>query len=149
MAEGDLAARLDLAEARNAIADLIHEYARCVRRDRPEDVGRLFAPDGSFEIRDGLPDSDGYTVRARFESPDALVAYLLPGKGKPHPIPLIHNLIVEVDGNVAEANCVMEAQVWGAPHKVFGEYRDTFRKVEGRWLFASRSYTIWPGNPAS
>ena len=36
MAAGDLAARLDLAEARAAIADLIHDYARCVRRDRPE-----------------------------------------------------------------------------------------------------------------
>lgn len=135
--------RLDSIESRAAIADLVHEYARCVRDDRPEDVPALFAPDGSFEIRDGHPSKPEFAVRARFESPAALGDYLMAGKGKPHPVPLIHNLMIEVEGDTGTANSVMEAQVFGTEHKVFGEYRDSFRRIAGRWLFASRTYTIF------
>lgn len=67
------------------------------------------------------------------------------GKGKAHPIPLIHNLTVEVAGDTASANCVMEATVYGTTHKVMGEYHDTFRRVDGAWRFASRTYTIFRG----
>lgn len=135
--------RFDRIESRAAIADLVHEYARCVRNDRPEDVPALFAPGGSFEIRDGHPSRPDFTVRARFDSPAALGEYLMAGKGKPHPVPLIHNLMIEVEGDSATASSVMEAQVFGTDHKVFGEYRDSFRRIAGRWLFASRTYTIF------
>jgi len=145
MADSELAARIDRIEARTAVADLIHAYARAVRRDRPEDVPALFAPDGWFEIRDGEPDKPDFTVRAHLDSPEHIRVYLLSGKGKAHPIPLIHNLTVEVAGDTASANCVMEATVYGTTHKVMGEYHDTFRRVSGAWRFASRTYTIFRG----
>lgn len=135
--------RLDRAESRSAIADLIHGYARFVRYDEPEGIPALFAPDGFFEIRDGHPDRPEFSVRARLEGPEHIGVYLISGKGKAHPIPLIHNLMIEMDGDSASANCVMEARIFGTDHKVFGEYRDSFRRIDGRWLFASRTYTIF------
>jgi hypothetical protein len=140
-----IAARLDGLEARAAVADLVHAYALAVRKDRPEDVPALFAPDGWFEIRDGHPSSGQFTVRARFDSAQAIGDYLQQGKGKPHPVPLIHNLMVEIDGDGATATSVMEGQVFGTDHRVFGEYHDTFRKVDGAWRFASRTFTIFRG----
>jgi SnoaL-like protein len=130
-------------EARLAIADLIHTYARHIRRDEPEAVAALFTPDAFFEIRDGHPDRLDHSVRTRLEGPAQINAHLAPGKGKPHPVPLIHNLIVEVDGDTAAANCVMEAQILGTALKVIGEYHDHFARLGGRWYFASRTYTIF------
>lgn len=137
--------RIDRAESRTAIADLVHAYARHIRYDEPDQVAALFTPDGWFEIRDGHPDRPDYTVRERLGSPAQIDAHLAPNKGKPHPIPLIHNLTVTVDGDTGTANSVMEAQIYGSAHKVIGEYRDTFRRIDGRWYFASRTYTIFKG----
>lgn len=139
----ELAERLEQAEARAAVADLVHTYARLIRHDRPDEVAALFLPDGWFEIREGAPDRPEFTLRERLAGAAQVHAYLAPTKGKPHPIPLIHNLIVEIDGDSAQANSVMEAQVFGTDRRVIGEYRDTARRVDGRWLFASRIYTIF------
>ena len=140
------AERLDRIEAHIDIADLLHAYARMVRRDQPERVSTLFAPGGTFEIRDGYPDRPDFTVRERLESPEALRAYLLPGKGKPHPIPLIRNLMIEVEGDTATANAMMDGPIMGTNHRVFGEYLDSFVRHEGRWLFAARIFTIYNAN---
>jgi len=137
--------RIDRGESRTAIADLIHGYARHIRYDEPEKVAGLFTPDGFFEIRDGYPDKSEHAVRSRLEGREQINAHLAPGKGRAHPIPLIHNLMVELDGDRATANSVMEAQIYGATHKVIGEYRDTFERVGGRWYFSSRTYTIFKG----
>ncbi|MCB2076656.1 MAG: nuclear transport factor 2 family protein [Novosphingobium sp.] len=143
MAEDTLAARIDRIESRSAISDLIHAYARAVRYDRPEDVPALFAPGGWFEIRDGHPSRPEFTIRSRMDTPEALGKYLMLGKGKPHPVPLLHNIMIDLDGDEASATSVMEGQVFGTEHKVFGEYRDRFRRVDGQWLFASRTFTIF------
>lgn len=140
---GMIEARLDRIESRAEIADLVHGYARCVRHDRPEDVPALFLREGWFEIRDGHPSQPGFTVRQRLDGAGAIGAYLLAGKGRPHPVPLIHNLMIEIDGDAATAGSVMAAEVFGTAHKVKGEYRDSFRRVDGRWRFASRIYTIY------
>lgn len=143
MTAPDTAARLDRIEAHMAIADLIHEYARLARRYEPEKLPALFAPDGTFEIREGHPDKPGYRVRERVEGREALNSFFAPAKGGLHPIPLIHNLTVAVDGDSATASSVMEAQLYGAEGKFLGEYRDTLVRVDGRWLFTSRTFTIY------
>ncbi len=140
-----LEVRLDEIEARTAIAELIHAYARFVRRDEPGSVATLFTDDGTFEVRDGHPDRVEFTVRSHYASPAEIHAHMAPNKGKPHPVPLIHNLIVAVAGETATGNCVMEAQIYGSSHKVIGEYHDSFRRVDGQWLFAARIYTIFSG----
>lgn len=140
-----LEARLDRLEAQAAIADLINAYARAVRRDEPEQVGGLFVPEGTFEVRSGHPDRAEYTVRSRYETPEALVQFLVSQKGGPHPIPLLHNLMIEVDGDRATANSMMAAPIYGTDKEVFGEYHDSFERRDGRWLFSARIYTVFPG----
>ena len=140
-----LSERLDRTEARFAIADLIHNYTRFIRSDRPEQVPALFAEDGFFEIRDGHPDKPEFSVRGRLVGREQIGAYLTQGKGRAHPIPLVHNIIAEVNGDSATSDCVMEGQIYGASQKVFGEYRDTFRRIDGRWYFASRTFTMYSG----
>jgi hypothetical protein len=58
-------------------------------------------------------------------------------------VPLIRNMIVDVDGDSASANCVMDARIYGTGHGITGEYHDTCRRVDGRWYFASRVFTIY------
>jgi hypothetical protein len=141
----DLAQRIDRLEARFEIADLIYSYARYIRRDEPEKIASLFLPDGSFEIRDGHPDRPDYSVRSLYKSSAEVNEHMAPNKGNPHPVPLIRNLIVEVDGDSATANCVMDATIYGTTHAIQGEYRDTCKRVDGRWYFKSRTYTIYAG----
>jgi SnoaL-like domain len=137
--------RLDAIESRFACTDLVHAYARCIRSDRPDEVAELFTVDGTFEGRNGHPDTAEYTVMFRDEGREAVRGHMLPNKGKPHPVPLIHNLTIEVDGDAATGNAVMEANIYGTASKVIGEYNDTFRRVDGRWFFASRIYTVFRG----
>jgi hypothetical protein len=139
----DLAERIDALESRLAVADLIHIYAKYIRADEPEKVAGLFLPDGTFEVRNGHPDKAEYTVQMHHPDRQAIDASMSAMKGKPHPVPLIRNLVVEVDGDTATANSVMDAQIYGTTHKIMGEYRDSCRRVDGRWYFASRSFTMY------
>jgi hypothetical protein len=131
------------AKARRKIADLVHRYALAVRRDRPEDAAALFANDGWFEIRDGHPSQPGFTLRNRLERREGVYAYLALNKDKPHPIPMIHNLMIDLDGDTAQASCVMEAIILESGTRVIGEYDDHFIREDGKWRFASRTYTIF------
>lgn len=140
-----LPVRLDRVEARFAIADLIHQYARFVRYDEPDRVAELFAADAFFEIRDGHPGGGAFTVRHRLASPAAIAAHLAPVRGTAQPIPLIHNTIIEVEGDTGRASSVMEAQLYGTSHRIQGEYDDRFRRIAGAWYFSSRTYTIFSG----
>ena len=94
-------------------------------------------------MRDGHPDRLDFTVRSLHANARELHDYLAPGKGKPHPVPLIRNLMVEVDQDTATANSVMDARIYGTAHTIMGEYRDTCRRVDGRWYFSSRIFTIY------
>lgn len=141
----NLEQRLDQVESRAQIADLVHRYARCIRYDEPELVAALFTSDGTFEVHDGHPDRPEFTVRSHYANAAEILAHMAPNKGKPHPVPLIHNLIIALDGDTATGNCMMEAQIYGGSHKVCGEYRDTFQREHGQWRFASRIYTIFSG----
>lgn len=134
---------LEELAAKAAIADLVHAYALAIRRDRPEDVAALFVQDGTFEVREGAPDRDDAVTRSLFASPQELVAFLLGGKGQPHPVPLIHNLIVAVDGDVAHASSVMVGPIPGTDRQVMGEYADSFIRSNGAWRFSSRIYTLY------
>lgn len=131
--------------ARQAITELVHRYAQVVRYDCPELTADLYTPDGLFEVRRGTPDRDEHTVQSREVGRDAIRAMLLPGKGKPHPVPLIHNLIIVVDpsGDSASGTCVMEARASTGEPSFWGEYRDSFARVDGRWYFSARVFTIF------
>ena len=136
--------RLDTIESKLAIADLVHGYARAIRHNKVEDVEALFAPDSTFEVRGGHPSKPEFEVQNRYESARAIGAFMNESKGSAnHPVPLIHNLMIELDGDRASGSCSMEGHFWGTEHKMIGEYRDSFVRIDGRWLFASRSFTMY------
>ncbi|MEO6717171.1 MAG: nuclear transport factor 2 family protein [Novosphingobium sp.] len=135
--------RLDRVESRLAIAELIHTYARCIRYDRPEQVGALFTEDGCFELRKGHPDKSEFEVNYRHEGRAAIHAQMSHNKGTAHPVPLIHNLILDVEGDAATSTCVMNGTIYGTAHVIMGEYHDTFRRIDGKWLFAERVFTMF------
>ena len=125
------------------MADLIHTYAKYIRSDQPEKIAGLFLPDATFEVRNGHPDKPESEQMSFDAGQAAINTKMAAMKGSAHPVPLIRNLIVELDGDSATANCVMDAKIYGTPHGIIGEYRDTCRRVDGRWLFASRSFTMY------
>ena len=134
--------------AKQAITELVHRYAQVVRYDCPELTADLYTADGLFEVRRGTPDRPEHTVQSRVEGREAIRAMLLPGKDKPHPVPMVRNLLIEVHGNTAQATCVMVARTSQGEPGFWGEYRDSFARIDGRWFFSARVFTIFEAGSA-
>jgi len=138
------AERFDRLESRAAIAELVHAYARAVRHGDIAAAADLFTADGYFETRQG-PAGGETVLRARVEGREQFRAFLaatMPD-GRPTVSPLIHNLIVEFDGpDAARGNAMLETISVANGQRTIGEYHDRFLRVEGRWLFAGRTFTI-------
>lgn len=138
----------DPAADRAEVADLVHRYALHIRRGEPEGAAALFTADGAFEVRDVDPLSpESLHVRNRAEGREAVAAYVTNSTGAARMVPMIHNLIVELDGDRATASSLMLGRIWPSDREVIGEYADSFRRDEGRWRFSERIYTIWTASP--
>lgn len=133
--------RLAIIDARVAIADLVHTYVLAIRRERPEEAAALFTENGWLEVRDGYPDRVEHSVRALLDGPENVLSYLLPGRNHPRFVPMIHNLMIQVTGDTACASSVLETRVLGTGQSLLGEFSDTLRCVDGKWRFASRTFT--------
>lgn len=134
----------DTAADRAEIADLVHLYALHIRRGAPEQAAALFTADGAFEVRDMDPAApDSLTVRNRAEGREAVAAYVANATRSARMVPMIHNLIVELDGDRAAASSLMVGRIWPTRREVIGEYSDSFRREGRSWLFSERIYTIW------
>ena len=129
-------------DARADIADLVHRYAHGVRRRAVAELIALFAEDASFEVRLAAEGGPGSARQARVDGRAAILDFLHASVGAGAAVwPLVHNLVIQVDGAVATGNCVMVgADATGRP-QFMGVYEDGFRR-EDRWLFASRVFTI-------
>ena len=138
-----IAEQPDALAAKQAISELVNRYAQLVRYGRLDETADLYTPGGVFEVRRGAPDRDEHSVDSREEGREAIRAMLAPSKGKPHPVPLIHNLLVELDGDTASGTCVMEGRMSVGEGGFWGEYRDRYAREDGRWYFAARVFTIF------
>lgn len=131
-------------EARAEITDLIYRYALHIRSGEPGRCADLFTADGAFEVRDGNPlDPASLKVRSRVTGRDGVVAYVGNSARGGRMVPAIHNVLVELSGDTATASSLMIGQLWPTATEVLGEYADSFRRVDGVWLFSQRIYTIW------
>jgi hypothetical protein len=133
---------------RMAIADLVYTYALHVRNGNGADCAGLFTADAFFEMSATDPVDLSRHLRTRLEGRDAIGAYIAQAAtSSSRVVPMIHNLIIAIDGADAVATCAMSAITIPSGDDLVGEYRDTFR-FDGEWQFASRSHTILLYRPA-
>lgn len=139
-----MADRLQTLADKAEIADLLHTYALNIRNQTPAQNEALFAEDSTFEVRDANPlDPASMKVRYRHEGRAAVLNSISGSKGNTRLFPAIHNLIVTLDGDTASSTSLMINTMFPGAKKMIGEYFDRFRREDGRWLFASRRYTIY------
>lgn len=117
-----------------AIKQLKHRYLRYVDAADWKALDRLWTEDawcnygflGRFEGRQGI--MDGF-FRGLVSAASSFNAHM------------VHNPIVEIDGDSARGNWYMTAQTVIQPQNqavwAMGVYEDTFRRVDGEWLIAS------------
>jgi ketosteroid isomerase-like protein len=135
---------MQTASDRAEVTDLVHRYALHIRRGDPSQAAALFSSDGAFEIREMDPaDPGSLTVRNRAEGADAVAAYISASTASARMVPMIHNLIVDLDGDRASASSLMVGRIWPTEREITGEYADSFRREAGGWRFSERIYTIW------
>jgi hypothetical protein len=134
--------------ARGEVADLVNAYALHVRSREAFRCSEFFTEDAVFETWRTPPGEAKPALANRLEGREAILAYITKAsQGAVGVCPMIHNLLIEVNGREATSNCVMAAVTIPAGGEIFGEYQDAFR-FDGRWRFSSRKYTILLERPA-
>ena len=128
--ELSLEQRIRRLEDRAAIIELTARYCRHVTEAAKEKIVALYTPDGVFD----RSNSGGAIARGH--------AALLADYGNSGPnafLPVIHNHIIELNGDEATGTCVVESPVRaGKPGGFVSRYEDKYRRVGDRWLFAQR-----------
>ncbi len=137
--------RIDLLESREAITRLIYTYTRAILNQAPSLVADLMTENAVIELRSGDPTADDphrSILINRYAGIEAIRGSFAVQAGDERRVcPMIHNLQIEVDGETAQSTCVLVSMVWPDGKEYVGEYRDTFRKADGVWRFASRTHT--------
>ncbi len=111
---------------RQAIADLVHAYANGVREGAAAVCGAMFTEDGVFEVRErNVLDPASPRQLARTEGRAAITEFIAGGITAPVRVcPLIHNLVIALDGDGASAVCAMEGRTMPPGGDFIGEYED-------------------------
>ena len=123
---------------REQIRDLTAAYAHRVAHGLSN--ADLFTDDGAYIHRRSLQD-DAHEVRGRA----ALDAhYVTRSESRGVATPMIHNHLIEVDGDRARAICSIELRI-AAGSGIFasGYYEDVLRREGGQWKFAERRVTFF------
>ena len=119
------------------IRSLIEAYGDCVTRRVPDEIMELWADDCRWSVPDmeGLEDVRGKgAIRANFEAAQGLfnVTFLVCNPGN-----------IAIDGDKATARTytteVLESTEGEVRHAV-GRYDDEFARIDGTWLFTSRTW---------
>ena len=124
---------------REEIRDLIATYAH--RMAHGPAVADLFTDDGAYLNR-GTGSRPPREVRGRA----ALDEYYGDRTGwRDHPLPMIHNQLIAVDGDEATGICSVEIRMAedGVSVIASGYYKDRFRREDGRWKFAEREVSFF------
>lgn len=138
--------RIALIEDRFAVTDALSHYSMGISEGRPKDAVALFTEDGAFELR--VKEATGYSVRFRLEGKPALMNGIANQVNSgANPCPMLHNVLVEIDGDRAFASALMETAMAGQTTRVVGVYNDTLVREGGRWLFRERVFTILANPP--
>ena len=125
--------RLHRLEAIVEIKELTAKYCWHVSRKEGDAIVDLFTQDG---ILDGSTAGMG-VISGRRALLDFYKQSVTDGEES---LPFIHNHVIKVSGEDATGTCALEARFTrnGRSITAAGFYEDTYRRVDGRWLFAER-----------
>ncbi|MDM0021794.1 nuclear transport factor 2 family protein [Variovorax saccharolyticus] len=128
--------RLCALEDRFAISELRSRYCWYTVRALRHEVVELFTEDGVFENARSSEDTPAIvTGRAALQD---YFSRMRPARR----IPLVTNEVTHIHGDQVEGTCAMTSI---GEDPFCGHYIDSFRKVEGRWLFSARRFfPYWP-----
>lgn len=142
----ELRHRIDALESREAIHQLRNRFHDCVNTNRWTEIGTLFTDDAELDYS-YLGSASGREAVAAFfgAMPDLLPAV----DGAPFVRQFIHGHSVEVSGDEATGTShLLATPIYrGESFVLAGRFTDTYRRVDGAWLFASVSLDIWYSVP--
>ncbi|MFN0029340.1 MAG: nuclear transport factor 2 family protein [Acidimicrobiales bacterium] len=124
--------RLATLEAKDEIRELTARYCFAVAEGRAEDIVAMFCEDGVFMMREDRRFTGQAELRQMYNGAAEGVT----------PKPYIQNHVIEVNGDNATGRCGVEIRMVrkGEAYTAAGHYFDTYRKVNGQWLFAERDF---------
>lgn len=122
------------------IADLVHTYALNIRDGNGQNCRDLFVDDAVFEMYD---DAGGSRIlRKKVQGAAAIIDYILGSSGSTARVcPMIHNLVIRIEGDRAESRCTMTGVIIPGGSDFIGAYQDTLQ-WDGAWRFTKRAHTI-------
>jgi hypothetical protein len=125
---------------REEIRELIAVYAHRVAHGRS--VADLFTDDGSYVVR--RPGREMTEVSGRAHLDSHFLNGLESLKGLDRPLPMLHNLLVKIDGDDAISLCSNELRMSDNGESMIGSgyYKDTLRRENGQWKFVVRDMTF-------
>jgi hypothetical protein len=123
---------------REKIVELTAIYAH--RMAHGVSVADLFTDDGAY-INRGTAGVSPREIRGR----TMLDEYYGDRDVIEPPLPMLHNHLIEIDGDTARGLCSMELRLGtrGVSMVGSGTYEDSFRRVDGTWFFTERVYTYF------
>lgn len=134
--------RTDELLSRQQIGDLVYRYTEFVRDRNECACAALMTDDAWVELHHGdALDPRRSDVHERFVGKDQITGSFGQVAGSEAVVwPMIHNLRIEIDGDTASSRCIMASSVRPHGMQFIGEYRDTYRREHGQWLFTSRIF---------
>ena len=124
----------DREELRELIANYAHRIARGVS------AADLFTEDGGFSLK-----TPGQPIQIVSGGDSVRKMYAMIRPEDDHPLPMIHNYQIVIEGDDAYGLCSNEIRAISAGKSVIGSgyYEDRFRRVDGRWKFVQRDATMF------
>jgi hypothetical protein len=134
------AERLGELEDREELRELIARYA--LRTALGVSCADLFTDDGAMAYQ--FPGADVHVTSGRAALDEGYGA-MAQAPQADRPLPMLHNIVLEVDRDHAIGLSSNEVRVAQDGRSMVGSgvYADTFRREEGRWLFARREVTMF------
>jgi ketosteroid isomerase-like protein len=120
--------------AREAIRDLVAQYAHAADRGRFDELATLFTDDGVLELPDGRTARGAAAIRAFLGGTGADLATSAIGRIRHHVSS--HRIVVE-NGAEAEGFAYFLVVTDRGPDH-WGRYHDRYALVDGSWRFALR-----------
>jgi uncharacterized protein (TIGR02246 family) len=126
--------RIRAIEDRDAIRELTARYCQRAVAGDAEGVVDLFTEDGVMESNGTVESGRSRLLQLYRESFEML-----------RPIPMVHNHVIEVDGDRATGFCSLELRMVenGQSVTAAGHYEDTFERGPDGWRFSRRKLVFY------